>query len=129
VYIFRAGCDYYLNGMPPTFIRIFIRAHLNVSAFQPTLIYLYSYDSYERMKLEIYYSNKTYSASHLLDCRVHCAHTCAIAHHYSGATETRSRFLGKVLRGTQPLMDAVEQALGQLGVFIGSIHAERFDLV
>ena len=31
--------------------------------------------------------------------------------------------------GPQPLMNAVEQALVQLGVFIGSIHAERFDLV
>jgi len=31
--------------------------------------------------------------------------------------------------GPQPLMNSVEQALVQLGVFIGSIHAERFDLV
>jgi len=31
--------------------------------------------------------------------------------------------------GPQPLMNAVEEALVQLGVFIGSIHAERFDLV
>ena len=33
------------------------------------------------------------------------------------------------LCGPQPLMDAVEQALVQLGVFIGNFHAERFDLV
>jgi ferredoxin-NADP reductase len=31
------------------------------------------------------------------------------------------------LCGPQPLMDAVEQALLQLGVFIGNFHAERFD--
>jgi 3-phenylpropionate/trans-cinnamate dioxygenase ferredoxin reductase subunit len=31
--------------------------------------------------------------------------------------------------GPEPLMNSVEQALVQLGVFIGSIHAERFDLV
>ena len=31
--------------------------------------------------------------------------------------------------GPQPLMNSVEQELVQLGVFIGSIHAERFDLV
>ena len=31
--------------------------------------------------------------------------------------------------GPQPLMNATEQALAQLGVFIGNIHAERFDLV
>ena len=31
--------------------------------------------------------------------------------------------------GPQPLMNSVEEALVQLGVFIGSIHAERFDLV
>ncbi len=31
--------------------------------------------------------------------------------------------------GPQPLMNAVEQALVQLGVFIGNFHAERFDLV
>jgi 3-phenylpropionate/trans-cinnamate dioxygenase ferredoxin reductase subunit len=31
------------------------------------------------------------------------------------------------LCGPQPLMDAVEQALVQLGVFIGNFHAERFD--
>jgi 3-phenylpropionate/trans-cinnamate dioxygenase ferredoxin reductase subunit len=33
------------------------------------------------------------------------------------------------LCGSQPLMNSVEEALVQLGVFIGSIHAERFDLV
>ncbi len=33
------------------------------------------------------------------------------------------------LCGPQPLMNSVEEALVQLGVFIGSIHAERFDLV
>ena len=31
--------------------------------------------------------------------------------------------------GSQPLTNSVEQSLVQLGVFIGSIHAERFDLV
>jgi 3-phenylpropionate/trans-cinnamate dioxygenase ferredoxin reductase subunit len=31
--------------------------------------------------------------------------------------------------GPEPLMNSVEQALVQMGVFIGSIHAERFDLV
>ena len=31
--------------------------------------------------------------------------------------------------GPQPLMNSVEEALVQLGVFNGSIHAERFDLV
>lgn len=33
------------------------------------------------------------------------------------------------LCGPQPFMNAVEQALAQLEVFIGNIHAERFDLV
>lgn len=31
--------------------------------------------------------------------------------------------------GPQPLMNSAEQALVQLGVFIGNFHAERFDLV
>jgi predicted ferric reductase len=31
--------------------------------------------------------------------------------------------------GPQPLMNSVEQALVQMGVFTGSIHAECFDLV
>jgi predicted ferric reductase len=44
--------------------------------------------------------------------------------------EGRERNTSEVfICGPQPLMDAVEQALMQLGVFIGNVHAEQFDLV